>query len=94
MNDGKRYWLDDWRNVRKLLWALYAACAVLILLDLAYHKHAVLAFEGWFGFYGVYGFVACVLLVLTAKGLRLLIARPLDYYGDPLGEETEAGHDR
>jgi hypothetical protein len=80
MVDDKRYWLDDWRNVRKVLWTLYAACAVLIALDLLYRRHAVLDFEGWFGFYAIYGFVACVALVLTAKGLRKLIARPLDYY--------------
>jgi hypothetical protein len=28
----------------------------------------------------VYGFVACVLLVLTAKALRRLLKRPEDYY--------------
>lgn len=80
MQDEKKYWLDDLANVRKLLYGLYAVCGVLIVLDLAYHKHAILAFEGWFGFYGVYGFVACVLLVLSAKLLRRLIARPQDYY--------------
>lgn len=78
--DGKRYWLDERRNVRKLLFALYIACALLFAADLAYHKHAVLDFENWFGFYGVYGFVACVALVLAARELRKLVSRPPDYY--------------
>lgn len=87
MPDEKRYWLDDWRNVRKVLFVLYAICAGLISLDLLYHKHVVLAFEGWFGFYGVYGFVACVGLVLTAKGLRKLVGRREDYYEGEAGED-------
>ena len=91
MPDEKRYWLDDLSNVQKLLYALYAACGVLILLDLTYHKHTMLDFEGWFGFYGVYGFIACVLLVLTAKVLRRLIGRPLDYYGTQELEGDDRG---
>ena len=78
--DDKTYWLDHWRNVRKVLWALYVACAVLIGLDFLYVKHTAFGFEGWFGFYGAYGFVCCVLLVLIAKELRKLISRPEDYY--------------
>ena len=74
--------------MRKLLFALYAACALLFAADLFYHKHAVLDFEGWFGFYGVYGFVACVALVLAARELRKLVSRPLDYY-DPAPTEED-----
>ncbi|HEX9647745.1 MAG TPA: hypothetical protein VGB88_09620 [Alphaproteobacteria bacterium] len=78
--EGRRYWLDDWRNVRKLLFAFFAVCALLILLDLLYHKHAVLAFEEWFGFYAIYGFVACMILVLASRLLRKLVGRRKDYY--------------
>lgn len=82
MQDDKKYWLDETGNVQKVLYALYIACAVLIALDFTYSKHTAFGFEGWFGFYGLYGFVACVLLVLSAKVLRVLISRPLNYYGD------------
>lgn len=89
--EGRKYWLDDRRNVRKLLYALYAACALLLAADLFYHKHAILDFEGWFGFYGAYGFAACVALVLAARELRKLVSRPLDYYdrggGDGAGDD-------
>ena len=88
--EGRRYWLDDGRNVRKLLYVLYAVCALLLAADLFYHKHAILDFEGWFGFYGAYGFIACVALVLAARELRKLVSRPLDYYD----REDGAGDDR
>ena len=86
MQDDKKYWLDESSNVQKVLYALYIACAVLIALDFTYSKHTAFGFEGWFGFYGLYGFVACVLLVLSAKVLRVLISRPLSYYGEDDGE--------
>jgi hypothetical protein len=86
MQDDRKYWLDDMGNVKKVLYALYIACAVLIALDFTYTKHTMFGFEGWWGFYGIYGFVACVLLVLCAKVLRVLISRPLDYYGDDGGD--------
>jgi hypothetical protein len=88
MPDQRKYWLDDWRNVRKLLFTLYAVCTGLIALDLLYHKHVVLAFERWFGFYGVYGFVACVGLVLTAKLLRKVVGRAQDYYEGEADEDA------
>ena len=90
----KTYWLDDPNNVSKVLRALYVACAVLIGLDLFYHKHTILDLEGWFGFYGVYGFVACVLLVLVAKQMRKLISRSEDYYGDAPSDDGDGGTGR
>ncbi len=92
-NHQDNHWLDNMRNVRKLLIWFYVACAVLFLLDLFYHKHTILPFEGWFGFYGIYGFVACVLLVLAAKELRKWVSRPHDYYGDD-EDGDDAGQER
>ncbi len=81
MNDEKKRWLDDPRNVTRIFWALGAICAGLILADFLYAKHAHFPAEGWFGFYGLFGFVACVLLVLTAKYLlRPTVKRDEDYY--------------
>ena len=90
---GARYWLDERRNVRKLLFALYAACALLFAADLFYRKHAEIGFDGLFGFYGVYGFVACVALVLAARELRKLVSRPPDYYDDADGGAGKNGAD-
>ena len=56
-NGGKRFWLDDMRNVHKVFWALVFVCGVLFLSDAVYDKHVILSFEGWFGFYGLFGFL-------------------------------------
>lgn len=80
MNDDRKYWLDDPRNVTRICWALYAVCGLLFVADAFYHKHPHFAAESWFGFYAIYGFVACVGLVLAAKVLRVILKRPEDYY--------------
>ena len=76
----RKYWLDEARNVNKIVYALYLTCAGLVALDLAYTKHVHFPFENLFGFFGFFGFVACVALVLAAKLLRVAIMREEDYY--------------
>ena len=36
--------------------------------------------DGWFAFGAIYGFLACLAMVLVAKGLGYLLKRPHDYY--------------
>jgi hypothetical protein len=76
----RRYWLDDPRNVDRIVYALYAICAALLAIDIFVHKHGPFAIEHLFGFYGIFGFVACVALVLAARALRVVLMRPEDYY--------------
>ena len=73
-------WLDDPRNVNRIVYALYAVCALLLVIDPLVEKHGPFAIEHWLGFYGIFGFVGCVFLVLAAKGLRRIVMRPEDYY--------------
>lgn len=73
-------WLDDKRNVNKVVYSVYGVSAVLLLIDPLIHKHGPFAIEHWIGFYGIYGFVGCVFLVLAAKELRKLVMRSEDYY--------------
>ena len=80
MDDNKKHWLDESKNVNKVVYVLYAACAALMLADLIYHKHGHFTFEHWFGFYAWFGFIACVVIVISAKFLRILIKRREDYY--------------
>ena len=81
MNEDKKYWLDDRKNVNKIIYALCAVCAGFLVADLFGYKHHLhFDFERWFGFYSVYGFVACVGLVLAAKQLRKVVMRDEDYY--------------
>ena len=79
-SSGRAYWLDDPHNVDRIVWALYVVCALLLGADLLIEPHGPFAIEHVFGFYGFYGFVACFGLVIAAKGLRVLVARPEDYY--------------
>ena len=85
MSDHERkHWLDDRRNVNKVIYSLYAICAFVGLLDLVSYKHHLhFRFEYWFGFASFYGFVACVILVIVAKYvLRPMVMRDEDYYDD------------
>ncbi|TXS92665.1 hypothetical protein FVW59_08135 [Parahaliea aestuarii] len=66
--------------MQRILWLLYAACALVLALDLVVHRHTEHPWEGIIGFYPAYGFVGCVILVLAAKWMRRLIIRPKDYY--------------
>jgi hypothetical protein len=75
-----RYWLDDPRNVTKIVWTLAAVCAALFFADAFYDKHGHFAIEHVFGFYGLFGFIVCVALVLAAKWMRTFLMRPEDYY--------------
>ena len=74
---------DKPQNVKRLLYTFYTCVLLLLFVDVFYHKHAIFAWEGFFGFYSVYGFVACVILVILAKYvLRPLVMRKEDYYDD------------
>lgn len=70
---------------RLLKW-LYRACALCVVLDLAFFfgwadKEAHFAWENGIGFYAAFGFVAGVVLVLFSKFvLRPLAMRREDYY--------------
>jgi hypothetical protein len=66
--------------MKTMLLVVSALCALLFVVEPFVHKHGEFGFEAWFGFHGLFGFVACVALVIAAKGLRRLLMRPEDYY--------------
>ena len=80
MANNKKYWLDQSKNVNKIVYLLYAICAALLIIELFYHKHGHFDFEQWFGFYAWFGFTAYICIVLSAKLLRKIIKREEDYY--------------
>lgn len=82
-------WVDSRRNVDRLVWTLAAVCLALALADFAYHKHSYFPIEDIPGFYGIYGFVMCAALVISAKGLRVLLKRGEDYYAPDTVEAEE-----
>jgi hypothetical protein len=80
MADEKRYFFDDPKNVRLVLYALYVCCALLLLVDFFIHRHVIHDWERLIGFYAIYGFVVCTFIVLGAKVLRTVLMRGEDYY--------------
>jgi len=77
---GDRRWLDDPANVQKLIYALYALCGALLIVDFLYHKHGHFGFEDWPEFHAGYGFAAFVIVVFVGTQLRKLVSRPEDFY--------------
>lgn len=78
----KTHVFDNPRNVKRVLYALYAVCALSIVAELFIDRHVDHPWEVLFGFYGVYGFVACTILVLAAKELRKVLMRKENYYDE------------
>lgn len=76
----RTYWLDDPRHVNLVIWGVGVVCALLLGAGLLIDKHGPFAIEHVFGFYALLGFGASVGLVVVAKGLRVIINRPEDYY--------------
>ncbi|WP_328504371.1 hypothetical protein OG828_44820 [Streptomyces sp. NBC_00457] len=85
-----RRWLDEPRNVTRIVYALALLCVLALLADLFYTKHPHFSVERWSAFYAVYGFVGSVTLVLTAKALRRLLRRDEDYYEPPERDRYES----
>ena len=79
-NSEEIYWLDDMRNVRKIIWILLALCTGLLVAEGFYLKKPYFNVESWFGFYAFYGFFMCVGLVLAAKVMRFFLMRDEDFY--------------
>ena len=73
---------DKPRNVSILMYSFYFICAVLVALDFVVHRHIYLDFEKIPAFYAIYGFIACVVLVVLAKLMRLVLMRSETYYDE------------
>ncbi len=49
--DGRKWWLDDDRNVDKVYYAVVFICVMTVVADLFYHKHGHYHFEQLPGFH-------------------------------------------
>jgi len=85
----KLLWLENMKNVDRIVYGLYATCALLFIADFFYKKKTYLDLEDLPGFYAIYGFVMCALLVICARGMRLFLMRDETYY-TPKDVESEA----
>lgn len=80
---------DKPRNVNIILYSFYAISILLVALDFVVHRHIYLDFEKIPAFYAIYGFVACTVLVVLAKLMRLVLMRDEDYYDKRHDERQE-----
>lgn len=82
-------WVDKPGSATKIFWALVVVCVLLFLADFTFEKHGHFDVENLPGFFGAYGFVMFTGLILAAKGLRVLIKRPEDFYDDKAVDREE-----
>lgn len=74
------HWLARPETIRKL-WVGFVVVLVLSVLADAFVSHdAHFVVDGTFGFAAWFGFVACIALILFAKGIGFFLKRPDDYY--------------
>ena len=74
--------------IRWILIIFYICCAALFVADFFIHRHIVTDVERFKTFYALYGLIACVVLVLLAKLMRIFLIRDENYY-----DETESSED-
>ncbi len=85
----KLLWLDNVKNVDRIVYVLVAVCAALFAADFLYQKYVKLSVESIPGFYALYGFFMPVVLVICVRFTRRFLKRPEDYYA-PKDVESEA----
>ena len=86
----KLLWLEKPGSVTKVVIALVLACALVVAADFFYTKHGHFAEEEVEGFFAMFGFVMFTLLVLAARGLRVLVGDREDYYGKKAVDQEES----
>ncbi|MCB2018928.1 MAG: hypothetical protein KDF54_15690 [Hydrogenophaga sp.] len=74
------HWLDHPANVKRLYRGFQVVLALTVLAELVVHLHPHFGVEALFGFNAWFGFLACLAMIIVAKGLALVLKRPDTYY--------------
>ncbi|MFN3232361.1 MAG: hypothetical protein ACE363_09410 [Alphaproteobacteria bacterium] len=65
----------------KVLWIIFVVIlAATVAAQFLFKVKGYFGVDGWFGFGAAYGFLACLAMVLVAKGLGAVLKRNEDYY--------------
>ena len=81
--DEKRHIFDNPKNVKRVIYAVYIACALSVIAEFFIHRHIETPWEDFYAFHAIYGFIAFTVLVISAKEiLRRLVMRKEDYYDE------------
>ena len=73
-------WLARPSSIRLLWKVLWGVLALTVAAQLVIKIKGYFGIDDWFAFGAVYGFLACVAMVLIAKGLGYLLKRGENYY--------------
>jgi hypothetical protein len=76
------HWLARESTIKRLWIVFGLVLAATVLADLTIEHHPYFGLDGTFGFGAWYGFVACVALIVVAKGLGAVLKRPDTYHDD------------
>lgn len=81
------HWLVRPSTIKVLWWVFGGILALTVLLQLTFKVKGYFDVDGWFGFGAAYGFLACLAMVLVAKGLGFVLKRSEDYYGEDQNDD-------
>ena len=81
------HWLVRPETIRWVWRISIVVLAVTVLLQLVIKIKGYFVIDGWLGFGAAYGFLACLAMVLVAKGLGLVLKRDEDYYRGDLPDD-------
>jgi uncharacterized membrane protein len=73
-------WLARPSTIRLLWWVFAALLALSVGAQWLFKVKGYFGADGWFAFGAIYGFLACLAMVLVAKGLGYVLKRRQDYY--------------
>ena len=76
------HWLVRPDTIRWIWRISIVVLAITVLLQLVIEVKGYFGIDGWLGFGAAYGFLACLAMVLVAKGLGFILKRDENYYRD------------
>ena len=80
--DMDDHWLVRPATIRWIWRVSIVVLALTVLAQLVFPVKGYFVVDGWLGFGALYGFLACILMVLVAKGLGLFLKRDQHYYDE------------
>ena len=78
----KQNWFYKKSSIKKLWIGSGIILTLTVVAEFFVKLHPHFKVESYFGFHAAYGFLACVVMVVFAKGLGCLIKRKDDYYDE------------
>ena len=76
-----QHWLVRPETIRKLSIGSGVTLAALVAIEAGVQTHTYFGLDGTFAFNAWYGFVACVAMIVAAKGLGAFLKREDTFYG-------------